>query len=151
MSSGLLQNAHSKGKTWHTMDNLHFKNATKKNGQIIIIRAVCLLLSMRQYMLMHGYSYGCLHLSVCSHVCEHVRRGGLGGRSEKTELLWGVMNLCLPLLPRTGTATCPNCKENERIKESEFGCDCNEEEENQLWLLLYLEHFGSHCTRTTYG
>lgn len=77
MSSGPLQNAHSKGKTWHTMDHLHFKNATKENAQIIIIiRAARLLLSMRQCMCMHGYLYGCLHLSVCSHVCEHVRRGG---------------------------------------------------------------------------
>lgn len=37
------------------------------------------------------------------------------------------MSFYLPLSSRTGTATCPNCKEDERIKELEFGCDCNEE------------------------
>lgn len=30
------------------------------------------------------------------------------------------------LLAVSGTATCPNCKENERIKEVKFGCDSKE-------------------------
>lgn len=57
-----------------------------------------------------------------------MRKGGLGGRSEMTELLNCVMSLYCPLSPITDTATCPNCKEDERIKELEFGCDCNEKE-----------------------
>lgn len=57
-------------------------------------------------------------------VCEE---GGLGGRSEITEPLYWDMSLCFPLLCRLGTATCPNCKQDEGIKELEFGCDCKEE------------------------
>lgn len=58
------------------------------------------------------------------------------------------MGLYCPLSPITGTATCPNCKEDERIKEMEFGCDCNEKEgeyfkKKTTVLAAYLEHFRS--------
>lgn len=51
------------------------------------------------------------------------------------------MSLCFPLLPRIGTATCPNCKQDEGIKEFEFGYDCKEEISA---LAAYLQHLG--CT-----
>lgn len=85
----------------------------------------------------------CMAASICMFVycmcvwaCE---KGGLGGRSEMTELLCWDTSLCLPLSPRTGTATCPNCKEEERIKELEIGCDCDEEKSA---VAAYLQHFG---------
>lgn len=85
---------------------------------------------------------------------------GLGGRSEPGELVKRDVSLHCPLLPARGTATCPNCKEDERIKKLEFGCDCYEKEQNadgevEGWEgggvppSVYLERFGSNaCIQT---
>lgn len=37
-------------------------------------------------------------------------------------------SLSCPLSPARGTARCPNCKDDERIKKLEFGCDCFEKQ-----------------------
>lgn len=70
-------------------------------------------------------------------------KGGLGGRSEATEPISRDTSLLLPLLPRTSITTCPNCKEDERIKELRFGCDCKEKNRRRknkpaltLWTIL---------------
>lgn len=64
---------------------------------------------------------------VCRYICIYAgEKEGVGGYCWAELLHWDV-SFYLPLSSRTGTATCPNCKEDERIKEFEFGCDCNEE------------------------
>lgn len=87
--------------------------------------------------------WACLYLYVhvqfmYAHMCACMWERG-GWVAEVRRLSYWDISLCLPLLSRIGTATCPNCKEDERIKELEFGCHCNEEK-NQLWLFLYLVH-----------
>lgn len=110
-------------------------------------RCVCICLCRGVFV--HEFMYGCLHLYVYLYVCVWAcEKGGLGGRSEKTELLHWDMSLCLPLSPRTGTATCPNCKGDERIKELKFGCDCNEEKSalaasifGAFWITLHTSRY----------
>lgn len=69
--------------------------------------------------------YACLYILLYICICAGEKEG-VGGYSWAELLHWDV-SFYLPLSSRTGTATCPNCKEDERIKELEFGCDCNEE------------------------
>lgn len=74
-------------------------------------------------------------------MCEYAwtrDKGGLGCGSEVT-----IERLLRSLLAVNSTATCPNCKENERIKGVEFGCDCKEKIKSALavsCLLRFVMH-----------
>lgn len=59
-----------------------------------------------------------MHQYALEWTCEKV---GVGWQTEQPH---GDMSLCSPLSPTTGTATCPNCEEDEGIKELKFGCEC---------------------------
>lgn len=79
-------------------------------------------------------AHACVHICIfiyykCVHVSEQARKRekGEGWRQVKAELVKSVSLYCL-LSPVRGTATCPNCKKDERIKKFEFGCDCYEKQ-----------------------
>lgn len=95
----------------------------------MIKMALCLHLFVQNSLCLwnyDGYLLAMLVYTYCYiYAFVQVRKGGLGGYCW-AELLHWDMSLYLPLSSKTGTATCPNCKEDERIKELEFGCDCNE-------------------------
>lgn len=116
------------------------------------IKAVCLHLFVQRCM--REWLHVWLLASVCSlihmYMCEHVRKGGWVAEGRRLSYCTETCSLCLPLSPRTGTATCPNCKEDEKIKELEFGCDCNEEKSaltasifGAFWITLRTYRFNS--------
>lgn len=69
-------------------------------------------------------------------VCMDMWEGGV--RLEK----WGdwttIERLLRFSLAVSSTATCPNCKENERIKELKFGCNCKEKIKSALVVWCFL-------------